>query len=163
MSPEPTPYLAPGPTPENPSKGLQAIQEEDAGKSSGREYAERESSRLKRAASEPMGGEKQDTGAHCKAVFARPEQEHLLDELRDIDVTHVRRDAIGQRLQDLGDPRPGVWPREDGLPDIEWCFVDVPEDLRGRAIASTSDEGKLAEKGWTSYVSKGIDGPMEVS
>ena len=57
-----------------------------------------------------------------EAAFARPEQNHLLDELQDIDVTHVRRDAIDQRLNQLGDTRRGVGV-VDGLPDIVWCVV----------------------------------------
>src|SRR5215470_14318487 len=33
------------------------------------------------------------------------------------------RDEVGRALAKLGDPRPGVGVRQDGLPDIEWCAV----------------------------------------
>ena len=66
-----------------------------------------------------------------------------MDELQDIGVTHVRRDDIGQLLHDLGDPRPGVGLREDGLPDIEWCLVDAPEGLRGKAVAFEGNKAKF--------------------
>jgi len=57
------------------------------------------------------------------AAFIRPEAERLLEELEDIETTHQRRSAIGERLAAIGDPRPGVGLRPDGLPDIAWCFV----------------------------------------
>ncbi len=37
--------------------------------------------------------------------------------------SHATRAIIGARLSLLGDPRPGVGPRADGLPDIAWCKV----------------------------------------
>ncbi len=37
--------------------------------------------------------------------------------------THEQRAIIGVRLSLLGDPRPGVGLRADGLPDIVWCEV----------------------------------------
>ncbi|MBN2470415.1 MAG: SUMF1/EgtB/PvdO family nonheme iron enzyme [Anaerolineae bacterium] len=74
-------------------------------------------------------------------AFARPEHEHLRDELEEVDVTHVRREAIGQRLLELNDPRPGVGLRDDGLPDIAWCYVDVPKELHGKQIEFVDDGG----------------------
>ncbi len=55
--------------------------------------------------------------------FLKPEQERLLKELDDIDLPHVNRLAIGERLAVMGDTRPGVGVK-DGLPDIEWCYVE---------------------------------------
>ncbi len=55
--------------------------------------------------------------------FLQPEQERLLAELEDLDTTHNRRSQIGLRLAELGDPRPGVGLRADGLPDVAWCEV----------------------------------------
>jgi len=43
--------------------------------------------------------------------------------LNDPATTHEQRAIIGVRLALLGDPRPGVGLRADGLPDIEWCEV----------------------------------------
>ncbi len=57
------------------------------------------------------------------AAFTEPEQDRLLRELDDIDTPHARRSVIGERLCAIGDPRPGVGLRPDGLPDIVWCPV----------------------------------------
>jgi formylglycine-generating enzyme required for sulfatase activity len=51
-----------------------------------------------------------------------PEAERLLQELMQPDATDARRRAIGIRLSDLGDPRPGVGVRS-GVPDVEWVSV----------------------------------------
>jgi len=56
-------------------------------------------------------------------AFARPEAEHLLDELDEPRTAHDRRAQIGDRLAVLGDPRPGVGLRPDGMPDLDWCPV----------------------------------------
>lgn len=63
------------------------------------------------------------------------EQDRLLEKLYDDDLKPQERKEIGERLSVLGDPRNGVRLRSDGLPDIAWCYVDVPEDLRGKKIA----------------------------
>ncbi len=78
-------------------------------------------------------------------AFARPEQAHLLDEIADVDILHQRREVIGLRLYELGDPRPDIGLRKDGLPHIEWCYVDVPEHLRGKKIEFIGDEGKYGD------------------
>lgn len=57
-------------------------------------------------------------------AFSRPETAHLIDELSLSQTAHIRREAIGQRLLELGDPRNGVGCK-DGLPRIAWCYVDV--------------------------------------
>jgi hypothetical protein len=38
-------------------------------------------------------------------------------------LSHAQRAAIGIRLEILGDTRPGVGLRHDGLPDISWCSI----------------------------------------
>jgi hypothetical protein len=55
--------------------------------------------------------------------FLRPEAERLLEELELPKTTHYRRAEIGDRLDRIGDPRPGVGLRPDGVPDIVWCAV----------------------------------------
>ncbi|MCX7111100.1 MAG: SUMF1/EgtB/PvdO family nonheme iron enzyme [Proteobacteria bacterium] len=57
-------------------------------------------------------------------AFIRPEAERLLEELESPDTSHYRRAEIGDRLAQIGDPRPGVGLRPDGLPDIGW--VEIP-------------------------------------
>jgi formylglycine-generating enzyme required for sulfatase activity len=51
------------------------------------------------------------------------EPEKLLRELENRSTTHERRRDIGIRLAEIGDIRPGVGVRADGLPDIVWLPV----------------------------------------
>lgn len=67
-------------------------------------------------------------------AFIRPEAERLLDEIDDPATNHQRRAIIGDRLAEIGDPRPGVG-LKDGLPDIDW--VPVP----GGEITLEDDAG----------------------
>ncbi len=55
--------------------------------------------------------------------FLRPQQV-LIDQLDRNPLSHEQREQIGKKLEELGDPRPGVGLRLDGLPNIEW--VDIP-------------------------------------
>jgi hypothetical protein len=55
--------------------------------------------------------------------FLRPEWERLVLELEEPATTHERRAAIGDRLDQLGDPRPGVGVKPGGTPDIVWCEI----------------------------------------
>ncbi|MBK6957163.1 MAG: SUMF1/EgtB/PvdO family nonheme iron enzyme [Nitrosomonas sp.] len=48
----------------------------------------------------------------------------LLDELNTDSTLHHRREEIGLRLNQMGDPRRGVGLDDNGLPDIVW--VDIP-------------------------------------
>lgn len=66
-------------------------------------------------------------------AYIRPEADRLQDELNAPATDHMRRAEIGDRLARIGDPRPGVGLRSDGLPMIEWCVVPsnttmIPED-----------------------------------
>jgi formylglycine-generating enzyme required for sulfatase activity len=54
--------------------------------------------------------------------FLRPEKERLCAEL-ELPITHARRAWIGNRLAELGDPRPGTGVCGDKIPDIVWCGV----------------------------------------
>jgi hypothetical protein len=55
--------------------------------------------------------------------FLRAEAERLLEELERLETSHYRRAEIGDRLDRIGDPRPGVGLRPDGLPEFIWCEV----------------------------------------
>lgn len=53
-------------------------------------------------------------------------------------LSHQARASVGVRLALLGDPRPGIGLREDGLPDIEWCQVEGGE-VNLHILASTGN------------------------
>jgi len=63
------------------------------------------------------------TPSHDLARFLKP-QEALCEQLHWDNLTHKQRAIIGWKLAQFGDPRPGVGPRKDGLPDIAW--VEIP-------------------------------------
>lgn len=48
--------------------------------------------------------------------------ENMLSELGIVNTTHHRRSAIGLKLHEAGDNRPGIGVKDD-LPDIAWCRV----------------------------------------
>ncbi len=54
----------------------------------------------------------------------KSEFDRLMDEINEPSTNHQRRALIGDRLAEIGDNRPGIGLRTDGLPDIEWC--DAP-------------------------------------
>lgn len=56
--------------------------------------------------------------------FLAPEPLRLLDELHSDETPHHRREEIGLRLNQMGDPRRGVGVDAKGLPDFLW--VDIP-------------------------------------
>jgi hypothetical protein len=58
--------------------------------------------------------------------FITPESENLLAELLCHDTDHGRREDIGLRLSEIGDPRPGV-SVIDGMPDILWRPISSGE------------------------------------
>ncbi len=55
--------------------------------------------------------------------FVRPEAERLIQELAQPDTSHKRRAAIGDRLNQIGDPRAGVGMDTEGVPQIKWIPV----------------------------------------
>jgi formylglycine-generating enzyme required for sulfatase activity len=56
-------------------------------------------------------------------AFSRPEAERLLEEIDNPATSHQRRASIGDRLADIGDPRPGVGLTSAGLPEFVWLPV----------------------------------------
>ena len=54
---------------------------------------------------------------------ALSEAEQLIRQLDDPSLDHKTRAKIGDRLAEIGDPRPGVGLNEQGLPDIVWLPV----------------------------------------
>jgi formylglycine-generating enzyme required for sulfatase activity len=57
--------------------------------------------------------------------YTEPEADRLLREVNRPETTHERRRDIGDRLAVIGDTRPGVGVRPDGVPDITWLPVEV--------------------------------------
>ncbi|HRX62374.1 MAG TPA: SUMF1/EgtB/PvdO family nonheme iron enzyme [Candidatus Competibacter sp.] len=56
------------------------------------------------------------------ADFLKPEVDWLLAALADGGADHTRREDIGRRLAEIGDPRPGVGVK-NGLPDLLWRLI----------------------------------------
>jgi formylglycine-generating enzyme required for sulfatase activity len=56
-------------------------------------------------------------------AFIRPEAERLLEEIDNAATSHQRRASVGDRLADIGDPRPGVGLNSDGVPEFVWLLV----------------------------------------
>jgi hypothetical protein len=71
------------------------------------------------------------------ARLLTPEVDWILAELQDDATTHSRRRDIGQRLAEIGDPRPGVGLR-DGLPDILWRPIPAGERVKPFHMAAFS-------------------------
>ncbi|MFZ0256499.1 MAG: SUMF1/EgtB/PvdO family nonheme iron enzyme, partial [Gammaproteobacteria bacterium] len=59
-------------------------------------------------------------------AFIRPESDRLLKRIRNPATPHQERAKIGDRLAEIGDPRPGVG-LKNGLPDFVWCKVPAGE------------------------------------
>jgi formylglycine-generating enzyme required for sulfatase activity len=53
--------------------------------------------------------------------FVRPESERHLEQINRGNTSHQERVKIGDRLAEIGDPRPGVGLNAEGLPDVVWC------------------------------------------
>jgi hypothetical protein len=67
--------------------------------------------------------------------FVRPENKRLLWQINDPNTSHQERAKIGDRLADIGDPRPGVGLNDKQLPNFEWCAVP------GGKVTLENDEG----------------------
>lgn len=61
--------------------------------------------------------------SEAEKEFLRPEVEWLEEKLNDAALDHAHRAKISEQLHVIGDTRPGVGLRHDGLPDIVWCPV----------------------------------------
>ncbi len=61
-------------------------------------------------------------------------RDHLIGLLNNRATSHLRRAAIGDWLNSIGDPRPGVGLTADGLPDVVWCAVP-PGEVQLRDLA----------------------------
>ncbi len=57
--------------------------------------------------------------------FGRPESAHLLDQLLRPQTIHDDRARIGDRLDELGDARPGIGVLRDGSPLLDWVRVEA--------------------------------------
>jgi len=66
----------------------------------------------------------------------------LISAMNDEDLPPIARTQAGDILAGLGDPRPGVGLRPDGLPDIVWCEVPAGSFMMG------SDDADEMAYGW---------------
>lgn len=74
------------------------------------------------------------------------DREPMLAALDDLTTPHEQRAIIGVRLSLLGDPRPGVGLRADGLPEIVWCVVPCGVvTLEGKAGIFTVEPFQIAK------------------
>lgn len=62
-----------------------------------------------------------------------PFQRDFIRIMIDADKSPEERAEAGRKLAEIGDPRPGVGLRPDGLPDIVWCEVPTGEFTMGGA------------------------------
>ncbi len=88
---------------------------------------------------ERLGLEMEQLGESERGFLGPIDIETMLAELDDPSIAHEQRATIGVRLSLLGDPRPGVGLRPDGLPDIAWC--EVPG---GEVTLEIERRGKLS-------------------
>jgi formylglycine-generating enzyme required for sulfatase activity len=80
-------------------------------------------------------------GARDEAKVARVGR-WLVHILKQEDFPALERVAAGDTLARLGDPRPGVGLRPDGLPDIAWCQVPAGPFVMGSPDDSLAFGGK---------------------
>jgi len=69
--------------------------------------------------------------------FLQPEPLALLEELATDETAHHRREEIGLRLNQMGDPRRGVGLAANGLPEMAWIAVPAGEvtlEGKGRQV-----------------------------
>jgi hypothetical protein len=64
---------------------------------------------------------------YCPTPLTTQEQQRFLDIMLDAQRPPPERAEAGRQLAGVGDPRPGVGLRADGLPDIDW--VEIPSGL----------------------------------
>jgi len=84
-------------------------------------------------------GEAAERGGAARPKGTRPTggAAALLAEIDRPETSHERRAKIGRRLDEIGDPRPGVGVDADGTPQIDWCEVpggEVVIKLRDGAL-----------------------------
>ena len=72
---------------------------------------------------ERLGLKIEDLSDSERCFLGPIDHDAMLAQLDDPATSHELRATIGVRLSLLGDPRPGVGIRPDGLPDIVWCKV----------------------------------------
>lgn len=75
--------------------------------------------------------------SEAEREFLRSEVDRLEERLKELTLDHAARASIGEQLHTLGDTRPGVSLRPDGLPDINWCFVQAGHTIIGQKSPKT--------------------------
>jgi formylglycine-generating enzyme required for sulfatase activity len=77
---------------------------------------------------------------------------HLVRLIEEDELPAVERTTAGDTLSKLGDPRPGIGLREDGVPDIPWVKIPAGAFKMGTHIKDIpSLENRFSEPEWYSY------------
>jgi hypothetical protein len=136
-----------------------------------------------KAPSKPAASPAPAVATEPRKTEPRTEAGRLIAELRDPGTHPKRRLAIGDRLAEIGDPRPGVGLDADGLPDIDWVEVPAGEFLFGEKNATAFvdafriarypitnaqyaafiDAGGYRDDRWWRGLAKRIEAPAESS
>jgi formylglycine-generating enzyme required for sulfatase activity/energy-coupling factor transporter ATP-binding protein EcfA2 len=85
--------------------------------------------------------DKEQEFSAAELEFMRSESDRLLEEIQNPDTPHIRRWQIGERVAIIGDPRPSAGLLPDGLPDINWCKVELPS--RSSVEVKIEEVGKV--------------------
>ncbi|MBK8210339.1 MAG: SUMF1/EgtB/PvdO family nonheme iron enzyme [Rhodospirillales bacterium] len=75
--------------------------------------------------------------------------ERMIEDLKDPRTDHHQRRLIGERLDVFGDPRKGVEPDANGVPEIDWCDVaagEVDVQTKRRLLPGTRLRRKRVER-----------------
>ena len=96
----------------------------------------------------------QPTLSATMQAFIRPEAERLLEEIDNAATSHQRRASIGDRLADIGDPRPGVGLSSDGF--IVWSGAGAgryyPKTMPARSPCSRLPSANIPSPGRSTAV-----------
>jgi len=95
--------------------------------------------------------------------FANAEALKLVAEIEDNRTSHIRRASISVRLHQLRHHLAGAGLQANGMPDIEWCYVDVPEKFRDTPVPLSGHIFKSHEKSFMPINIESVLRPFYIS